>query len=51
MRNLVIKRLQECAFDGIIVDSNEEEHVASELDLMTDEELLALLEDQIGFNG
>jgi len=52
VRELVIKRLQECSFDGkIIIDSNEDEHVVSELDLMTDEDLLALFEDQIGFNG
>jgi hypothetical protein len=52
MRELVIKRLQECSFDGkIIIDSNEDEHVVSELDLMTDEDLLTLFEDQIGFNG
>ena len=52
LRELVIKRLQECSFDSkVIVDSNEEEHVVSELDLMSDEDLLALFEDLIGFNG
>lgn len=52
MRELIIKRVAECSPDGkIIIDSNEDEHVVSELDLMSDEDLLALLEDQIGFNG
>jgi hypothetical protein len=52
MRELVIERLKECSVDGkVIIDFNEDEHVVSELDLMSDEDLLALFEDQIGFNG
>ena len=51
MRELVLKRLKEVADVKTIVDSNDEEHLVSELDLYTDEDLLALFEDLIGFNG
>ena len=52
MRNLVIDRLKVCADgDAVIIDSNDDEHVVAELDLMSDEDLLALFEDLIGFNG
>lgn len=52
MRDLVIKRLQECACgESVIEDSNGDEHVVAELDLMSDQDLLALFEDLIGFNG
>lgn len=52
MRELVIKRIQECVVgEEVIEDSNGDEHVVSELDLMSDDDLLALFEDLIGFNG
>ena len=52
MRELVIKRLTELA-DGeaVIFDFNGDEHVVADLDLASDEDLLALLEDVVGFNG
>ena len=52
VRELVIKRIQECVVgEEVIEDSNGDEHVVSELDLMSDDDLLALFEDLIGFNG
>lgn len=51
MRNLVIARLQECAHNGVIVDSYGEEFDASKLDQMSNEDLLILFEEVIGFNG
>lgn len=52
MRDLVIKRLQECACgEPVIEDENGDEHVVAELDLMSDEDLLILFEELIGFNG
>jgi hypothetical protein len=51
VRNLVIARLQECAHKGIIFNSDGEEYDATKLDQMSNEDLLALLEDVIGFNG
>ena len=51
MRNLVIARLQECAHKGISFNSDGEEYDATKLDQMSNEDLLALLEDVIGFNG
>jgi hypothetical protein len=35
----------------VIEDANGDEHVVSELDLMSDEDLLILFEELIGFNG
>ena len=51
VRNLVIARLQECAHKGISFNSDGEEYDATKLDQMSNEDLLALLEDVIGFNG
>lgn len=51
MRNLVIARLQECADNGIIVDSYGEAFSVDKLDQLSNEDLLMLFEDQIGFNG
>ena len=52
MRELVLKRLQECACgEPVIEDFNGDEHVVAELDLMSDEDLLILFEELIGFNG
>ena len=52
MRELVIERLKACSEDGIvIIDAYDDEYVVAELDLMSDEDLLMLFEDQIGFNG
>lgn len=51
MRNLVIARLQECAYNGIIFNSDGEEFPVAKLEQMSNEELLALFEDVIGFNG
>jgi hypothetical protein len=52
VRELVIKRIQECAAgEQVIEDSNGDEHVVSELDLMSDDDLLILFEELIGFNG
>ena len=51
MRNLVIARLQECAHKGIIFNSDGEEILVAKLEQMSNEELLALFEDVIGFNG
>jgi len=52
VRELVIKRLKECAGgEAVIEDFNGDEHVVSELDLMSDEDLLILFEELIGFNG
>ena len=52
MRNLVIARLQECAGnEAVIEDFHGDEHVVAELDLMSDEDLLILFEELIGFNG
>lgn len=52
MRELVLKRLKECACgEPVIEDANGDEHVVSELDLMSDEDLLILFEELIGFNG
>lgn len=52
MRNLVIARLQELADkDTEIEDSYGDVHVVADLDMMSNKDLLALLEDLIGFNG
>ena len=51
VRELVIKRIKEVADVKTIVDSNDEEHLVSELDLYSDEDLLNLFEELIGFNG
>ena len=52
VRELVIERLKACSEDGIvIIDAYDDEYVVAELDLMSDEDLLMLFEDQIGFNG
>ena len=51
MRELVIKRIKEVADVKTIVDSNDEEYLVSELDLYSDEDLLILFEELIGFNG
>jgi hypothetical protein len=52
VRELVIKRLKECAGDEeVVTDFHGDEHVVSELDLMSDEDLLILFEELIGFNG
>lgn len=52
MRELVLKRLTECANGELIIeDFNGDEHVVAELDLMSDEDLLILFEELIGFNG
>jgi hypothetical protein len=51
VRNLVIARLQECAHKGIIFNSDGEEFPVAKLEQMSNEELLALFEDVIGFNG
>lgn len=51
MRNLVIARLQECAYNGVICDSYGEEFPVAKLEQMSNEDLLALFEDVIGFNG
>ena len=52
VRELVLKRLKECAGgEAVIEDFNGDEHVVAELDLMSDEDLLILFEELIGFNG
>ena len=52
VRELVIERLKACSEDGIvIIDAYDDEYVIAELDLLSDEDLLILFEDQIGFNG
>jgi len=51
VRNLVIARLLECADNGIIVDGYGEAHDATKLDQMSNEDLLILFEELIGFNG
>jgi len=52
MRDLVLKRLKECAAgEPVIEDFHGDEHVVAELDLMSDEDLLILFEELIGFNG
>ena len=55
MRNLVIARLKECAYDGasygVICDSYGEEFPVAKLEQMSNADLLALFEDVIGFNG
>jgi hypothetical protein len=52
VRELVIKRIQDCAAgEPVIEDFNGDEHVVAELDLMSDEDLLILFEELIGFNG
>lgn len=52
MRELVMLRLREIANgEKVLVDSYGEEYVVAELDLLSNKDLLALLEDLIGFNG
>jgi hypothetical protein len=54
MRELVMLRLRELAAgvgETVLVDSYGEEHVVAELDMMSNKDLLALLEDLVGFNG
>jgi len=52
VRDLVLKRLKECAGgEPVIKDFHGDEHVVAELDLMSDEDLLILFEELIGFNG
>jgi hypothetical protein len=54
MRELVMLRLRElakCAGETVLVDSYGEEYVVAELDLLSNKDLLALLEDLVGFNG
>ena len=52
MRELVIKRITECACGELVIeDANGDEYVVAELDLLNDEDLLILFEELIGFNG
>jgi hypothetical protein len=52
MRELVMARLRELADgDAELEDSYGETYVVSELDLLSNKDLLALLEDLVGFNG
>jgi hypothetical protein len=51
VRNLVIARLRECADNGVIVDSYGDEFSVDKLDQLSNEDLLILFEDLIGFNG
>jgi hypothetical protein len=52
MRELVIERLEELAYgEPEIEDSYGEMHIVANFQKMSNADLLALLEDLIGFNG